>query len=582
MDIFAGITIDPPGSLDLDDAIHVERSEDRWVVRVAIPRVGAAVPQGGKADSKARARGATVYAGQSAREAMLPQEITAALSLTPGGERDALLVTIALEPNLAPSPPIVEPVRFRSAGRLSYDEANAILRTGSGEHHAVLSLADMLTRSLLRKRTLSGALGMRVLDNGLATDEEGRIVQGGGHAAQRIVQELMLLTNTALARSCAEQGMPILFRNHRPLPTASRTALLDDVALAEEGHGQLDTIAERIGLVAGRARLGAAAEGHWGLNLPVYAWFTSPLRRYADLVNQRILEAMADGRAHPEPNLDGLARHLNALQDTQVEAKAAFFKADAARLAERRLWRGDIGRLDANDFTGVVKASCEAGAVQPEILDEALARLATGRLTSKDIGRLLLAGPGPASRVIAGLAEQPPQAVMALNYLAQDAGWGQPAYEESSGGASHAMTHTVTARLSDGTRTYASPAVSSPSLKTSRQRAVVSALAVALGTEPPTWPTAPAPVASPSSPKPSASNGGDSPKTRLFALCQTRRWPLPTLDVTQSGPPHAPEFVAVATLNRPEGDVTSEPAKGRTRKDAEAASCAQILTALKA
>lgn len=577
MDAFRGITIDPAGAAELDDAILVERDGTGWIVRVAVPDCRAAVPDGGILDAAARKAGETVYAGREARRPMFPRDATASLSLTPGTDKHAILLTMRLASDLTPTAePVVAAGTFRSGGALSYDEANRALRDKGHSHHAALALAAEVADGLASRRASSGAIGLRNLGNGIGTDEEGRIRIGTRHAAERVVAEAMILANATLASLCAGAGERLLYRNHRAKPNASRDALAESLEMAGRGLAPVETLAGRIDLVVGRARLGPEVEGHWGLNLPAYAWFTSPIRRYADVVNQRVLMGLVTGTGHDPGDLAALAEHLNGIRDAARDATAEFLKGRAAREAQERMAAGAVRGADATAFTGIVKASVEAGEMPYAVLDEALARLGTGALTSKDAARLLASSPGVANRAVAILATRPHDAVAIANYLAQIPGGAPPSYAEASSGPSHALSFTVSATVTVSGATSTSPAIRAASLKEARQRAVLHALALAFGAAPPDVSEAPreAPQAPPSTGKATAPT---NPKNRLLETCQARRWPMPRFDVVQEGPSHAPTFTATAVLDLKGGTRRSSPTTGSSRKEAEMAASADML-----
>ncbi len=578
MDAFRGITIDPAGAAELDDAILVERDGAGWLVRVAVPDCRSAVQAGGSLDAAARKAGETVYAGRDARRPMLPRDVAASLSLTPGADKRVVLLTMRLGADLTPvAEPVVAAATFSSGGMLAYEEANRALRDRGHPHHAALAAAAELAEGLASRRAATGALGLRNLGNGIHTDEEGRIHVGARHAAERIVAEAMILANATLANLCAGAGERILYRNHRAKPNASRDALAEALEMAGRGLAPVETLAARLDLVVGRARLGPEVEGHWGLNLPAYAWFTSPIRRYADVVNQRVLMALVAGAAHDPGDLEELAAHLDGIRDASRDATSEYLKDRAAREARARVSGGAVRNADAAAFTGIVKATTEAGEMPGAVLDEALSRLAAGALTSKDAARLLAASPEVAARAVAVLAERPHDAVAVAYYLSQVPGGTPPSYAESSSGPSHAVAFTVSATVTVGGKAFASPAVPAATLKEGRQRAVLHALALAFGAPPPDAP-APSRKAAPAGSAAAAAYGAKNPKNRLLEACQARRWPLPRFDVEQAGPPHAPTFTATAVLDLKGGARRSSPATGSTRKEAEMAASADMLT----
>ena len=580
---FRGLTIDPEGAQDLDDAFLVRRDGEGWVVQVAIPDCRNAIPHGSGADLAAREAGTTAYSARGVRRHMLPVPAVRELSLIEEAPKPVLLVTVPVSADLRAGRPEVVAGTFESIARMTYGQANAVLADARHILNEPLVVADALARGLERRRASSQAVGLRTLSDGYVTDEEGRIARGVGHGAERIVREMMILTNAALAGLCAEEGLRILYRNHRAQPTASRASLLEDIGIVAAGSGSLDTLAQRLNLVVGRARLSPFVEGHWGLNLPGYAWFTSPIRRYADLVNQRLLFAHVEGTPAPDIDLEALAAHLNALNDAERDGTADWHKSQADQAAAALMRRGGAAQASTSEFTGMLRTTAAAAKVPDALVDESLARLADGRLTPKDIARLLDASPAIAARVVLALARRPNEATTVLTFLSQSGRGTLPAYVETPSGLDHLRTFVARGTVEIDGKRHDTPPVAGGSLKEARQRAGVVLLALAYGVEPPVFeaPASKAPAVAPQAVTASAAGANEAnPRNRLQEICQKRRWPMPRFEVTQTGPSHAPDFEATVSLDVKGAARRAGPCKGRSRKEAEMAASAALLATL--
>lgn len=211
------VTIDPPGSRDLDQAVHIERRPGGYRVHYAIADVAARVAPGGAVDAEAFRRGATLYAPDGTAP-LHPRAISEnAASLLPGAERSALLWTVDLDADGARAGIDLVRARVRSRKRLDYAEVQAALDGGTAPESLCL-LAEV--GSLLQARERArGAVRLRL------PDQE---VDGSGHLAYRAQlpvedhnAQISLLTGRAAAALMLEGGIGLL----RTVPPASAEAL---------------------------------------------------------------------------------------------------------------------------------------------------------------------------------------------------------------------------------------------------------------------------------------------------------------------------------------------------------------------
>jgi ribonuclease R len=581
--LFEGVTIDPAGAQDLDDAIWVSRDETGWTVQVAFPYLLDAIPPGERIDQLARKNLTTLYRPSGAPIHMLPDGIVLRSSLTPERRKDVFLVTIRLGQNFKAERVTCEITNFKSAGRLSYDEASEMIRTREGPFAEMLLQAQDLAYGLFETRRASGAIAYYDLERGVAYDEEGGVIlmTGEGHVAEMIVSEMMILTNTVLAGWASNEGIPILFRNHQQ----GRARTREDV-LASLGNIATDADVNLSGLqrLMPRAKIGIKAEGHYSLNLPAYAWFTSPLRRYADLVNQRMLAAhLADAPSpHDAETLTEIAEAINVQQEEAADRKSEHFKAKAAQKAERMIAGGNLAKASEQDFGRVVKALSENPAAMNEKVEaESLRRIASETLTDKEKARFLMIGGRTAEAVIARLVANPHEAPSILNYATMALGWGSPTFSDTHGGPPHAPVFVSKGSMTVGGIEHVSPPVVRTTKKAAQQAATVHLLASIAKVPMPAEAPVPA-IAQPEKPKAKVAEGSanQNPRNRLQEWCAKRRFPLPVFEVTEHGPPHDRTFKAVVTLTIEGRSRSSQPVPARSRKDAEKAAAAAMLATL--
>jgi ribonuclease R len=327
------VTIDGEDARDFDDAVYAEPAGDGWRLLVAIADVSAYVTPDSALDREARNRGNSVYFPERVLP-MLPEALSNGLcSLNP--EVDRLCVACEL---LIGHDGRVKRTKFlrgvmRSAARLTYDTVYGWLwqgQAGKQEHAApywdsLQALAEVY-RALAAQRRRRGAIDFETVET--------RIVFGAGRKIERIVpierndahkliEECMIAANIAAARHLAHEKMPLLYRVHAG-PDADRLANLrtflgalglalgggeqpeplDYARLLEQVTGRPD--ADLIQTVLLRSLKQAVYlpdnNGHFGLALTAYAHFTSPIRRYPDLlVHRAIAHRLAGGSAEDFP-----------------------------------------------------------------------------------------------------------------------------------------------------------------------------------------------------------------------------------------------------------------------------------------
>lgn len=578
---FTGITIDAEHSKDLDDAIRVEQVAEGWLVEVCVPLVSGAVPRNSSADVRAREVGFTRYNAFSVRKSMLdPVLAEEELTLAPGKPRDVLVMRIRLDPSLAVTSFEFDRGRFESLARLSHEMAGDMLEQGTGPVYEMLVRAWTVAVGLLERRRRSGSITWFSEKSGVVIDEDGRPVfldrHHGVSRAYLIVQEFMILANSAAAEWCVKAEVPIIFRNQRGNSAADRAALAHDLELISQGDPQADAAGKRLSLMLGRAFLSRTASGHFALGLPVYAWFSSPLRRFADLVNQRAVIARLDGDADPyaAEEIHAVAEHLNLLvTGQQSETSSGYAQASEARARQQQA-AGRLAGLSVNDMTAVIKNAKQSHEFGDALVAEIADRLERGVLTAKDKGRLVLSkgnGSEAAKATLFGYLETATHdAISILTYLDQDSEISTPSWSEDMKAGRFAAEVTLTTKAgvlkADG---------QGESKKAAAQRAAVGLLSRIAGFDwspPDDWSRRGAPAAKAQT---------TEAKGALISYCQANRHPAPVYEVTSEGPPHAPTFTAVASVGVGPTRVVSSPAPATSKKDAEQKAAAALLVALK-
>jgi ribonuclease R len=350
------VTIDGADAKDFDDAVWCDPDGSGWRVIVAIADVSAYVSPAGALDVEARERGTSVYFPRKVIP-MLPENLSNGLcSLNPGVDRLCMVCDMRVT-----SGGKVREARFyeglmRSAARLTYDEVAGILVEGDAElrrrYAKVLPQLEQLHavwRVLARARERRGAVDFDLPEVAMVFDPKGhvaRVEPRHRNDAHRIIEECMIAANVEAARFLEKHKIPTLYRVHAPpeedrlgslkeflgafglsLPTRERLEPRHLSALVREVAGRPD--ADLIETVILRSMSAAAYQpeniGHFGLALERYAHFTSPIRRYPDLLVHRAIRHILRGGklgdfTHGTQEMEGLGRHCSATERRADEA----------------------------------------------------------------------------------------------------------------------------------------------------------------------------------------------------------------------------------------------------------------------
>jgi len=582
-------TIDSRNTRDRDDAIWIEEHpEGGWLIRVVIADVATTVPRGSQFDitrtetvevdegepEERTYRGAyervstRYYAGGSSP--MLPRFLSeGSLSLHPGQVRQAGVIELHLDEDLHlydfPTVRMVED--FKSKGAVAFSEVPRLMTEGPEWLQGQLTTAARIADALLTKRREAGALALCDLNNGWVTDESGflrKLETDDSTIGYVIVQELMVLANSAVAALCAENGVPILYRNHRARAHApERKELmrqLADIELQGMPADALATLSQRIHMILERADYGVTLEGHYGLNLPAYGHFSSPIRRYADLVNWRQLKAWVTKGELPYTmeNLIEVATHINEVVDERRESRAAYLKAKAIRGIENKADRTGLLALSIKEFDRIVKLAVRGGSdPTPELVEGFAARMAEGTVSHLAMEVVLIEskgdGWGPLRQVVGEhLVTNPPLAITLLGLAEQVSGWPAPRYQAGSSGPSHRPSFTASASIKPkgGSKTTTRSAEGATK-KLARQRACVRLLAAVTGFELPDdaegWKATKKPPAPKAKVKALWPAEVTNPVGALQEYCQKQGLPLPDYDYGRDGDDHLPIFTCTVT-----------------------------------
>src|SRR5262245_15365201 len=382
------ITIDGESARDFDDAVSIERLPDGvFRLGVHIADVSHYVKEGDPLDLEAYLRGTSVYYPERAVP-MLPEGLSNGLcSLRPQVPR--LTVSVFLEINrdgeiLARR--FAETV-IRSARRMTYNEVRRILEEpraeDAAEYGPVLpALREMhhLMQILLHARTVRGSIDFDLPEGDVVLNTDGAMVgvfPEERNVAHRLIEEFMIAANEAVALELVRRKVPALFRIHAA-PTAARVeelrellatfglslrgdaenlhpSALQEVLKAVQGRPEEHFVSSVVLRTLQRALYDPECLGHYALASPFYCHFTSPIRRYPDLVVHRRLKALLHGRAEREAERSRLVERLPAMAEhtSQTEKRAEQSERDLLQWKKVRFLADRAGEVFPGRITGV-------------------------------------------------------------------------------------------------------------------------------------------------------------------------------------------------------------------------------------
>jgi ribonuclease R len=356
-----GITIDSSISKDLDDAIWLTKEKNGfWFVQVSIANVTSFVRQGTDIDLKAQGKAFSRYFGTYTIP-MLPRQLAERdISLLPNTERKTITFNLRLNQSLEVVDININKTILKNSIRLSHKQVSEILNNSNDDMYDNLSLYFHFAELLLKKRILTGALAIYDDKNKFITTEDGLIEEPrnkGFYKAYIIVQEFMILINQHITEYLYNSGVNLLFRNHEvqdgtDIKEVFRNHLLS-VLKDPDLISHFTQINKNIGHLLARARYESVLKGHFGLNLKAYAHWTSPIRRYADLVNHRILISWLENKKSPYSleELSEIAYHLNSTFDEMQDNRSEQYK----NIAIKRVEKSNVEDLDSKQFTLLMK-----------------------------------------------------------------------------------------------------------------------------------------------------------------------------------------------------------------------------------
>ncbi len=384
------VTIDPASAKDHDDAIYAEADTDPkniggHIVYVAIADVAAYVRPGSALDEEAYLRGNSVYFPDRVVP-MLPERISNDLcSLREGENRPSMAVRMVFGSDGRKRDHSFHRVTIRSAAKLAYEQAQAAM-DGKPDDVTAPLVTPILTPlwaaygAMAAARDKRGPLDLDLPERKIILNEDGtvqRVHVPPRLEAHRLIEEMMIAANVCAAETLERQHMPLLYRVHDVPGREKLIALRDflsslkmsfsksdavrpthfnEVLRKAKDSNKSEQVSEMVLRSQAQAEYSAENFGHFGLNLDRYAHFTSPIRRYADLIVHRaLITALKLGKDGSNPEdaagLPGIAQHIST---TERRAMLAERETNDRLLAQ--YMAGHMGAKFEGRISGVTKS----------------------------------------------------------------------------------------------------------------------------------------------------------------------------------------------------------------------------------
>ncbi len=371
---FRGITtftIDPDDAKDFDDALSIRPlSGGLWEVGVHIADVSHYVTEGSVIDKEAFKRATSIYLVDRTIP-MLPERLCNFLcSLRPGEDKLAYSVIFTMNDKAEVKNFRIARTVINSNRRFCYDEVQAIIKNGEGEYYAEIERLNTLAQTMRAKRFAAGAIDFQQAEVHFHLDESGKPVSvyfSESNESHQLIEEFMLLANRTVAEKIGRKApgntpKTFVYRIHdQPDPeklamlskfvsklgykmrsgsgrTTSATAMNN---LLKDVHGTKEqNVIEQISLrTMQKARYSTENIGHYGLAFRYYTHFTSPIRRYPDLLVHRLLTRylLQGARSVSLPKYEDFCDHCSAQEQVAANAERASIKYKQVEFMSERI-----------------------------------------------------------------------------------------------------------------------------------------------------------------------------------------------------------------------------------------------------
>ena len=371
-------TIDPRDAKDFDDALSLEKLPGGlWRVGVHIADVTHYVTPGSAIDREAEARATSVYLVDRTIP-MLPERLCNGIcSLRPNEEKLAFSCIVDLDDQANVKNVEICRTVIESNRRFTYEEAQQVIETGQGEFVDEILVLDRLAKCLREQRKAEGALEFDRCEVRFDIDETGKPIDvffKESKDANKLIEEFMLLANKKVAErigkvSDKQKAKPFVYRIHDE-PDSDKLGNLAQIAsrfgyklktvgahrevnrsmnqmlLGSKGKGEENMLATIAMRAMAKAVYSTVNVGHYGLAFDYYTHFTSPIRRYPDMMVHRLLAHYLDGgRAVNAEKLEEKCKHSSDMEQLAANAERASIKYKQVEYLGERLGQVYKGKV---------------------------------------------------------------------------------------------------------------------------------------------------------------------------------------------------------------------------------------------
>ncbi|HEV8084405.1 MAG TPA: ribonuclease R [Chitinophagaceae bacterium] len=346
-------TIDPSDAKDFDDAISIKTlGKDEYEVGVHIADVSHFVTPGTALDEEGYSRATSVYLPDRVNP-MLPEKISNELcSLRPNEDKYTFSVIFKMSKGKVKDYWLGKTF-IHSDHRFNYDEVQEIIETGDGKYNAEIKCLNSMAKNFRKERFKNGAINFSSTEVKFQLDETGKplgIVVKESKESHQLVEEFMLLANRTVAAHVAKiklnkKAVPFPYRIHdtpddeklKPFAAFAKKFgykfdIHDEAAIAAsfnqlmiDVHGKPEQhVLEQLGIrTMAKAIYTGDNVGHYGLGFKDYCHFTSPIRRYPDVMVHRILQEILEKNIHPDKKMEEKCKHCSVKERAAMEAERA-------------------------------------------------------------------------------------------------------------------------------------------------------------------------------------------------------------------------------------------------------------------